>query len=128
MVHEASSLVCCSNHAIDLCSQHFVTTDRSVYNACYHDAVNKCSSLCRADIDQAVGPNRQQLSCASTAVRAVEQIKIQQEKNKEGKKLEQTEELLNDGLGNGTSDETKSDATLNRFLSRQAARLETVNQ
>jgi len=128
--------VCCSNHAIDLCTQHFVSTDRSVYNSCYHNAVDKCSSLCRANIDIAVGPNRQQLACAATAVRAVQEIKKQQKKyppETPETGLQNTKELLNSGLASsavsgGVKKSDESDATLNRFLSRQAARLETVNQ
>ena len=80
-----------------------------------------------------MGPNRQQLACAATAVRAVQEIKKQQKKYPPETGLQNTKDLLNSGLASsavsgGVKKSDESDATLNRFLSRQAARLETVNQ
>ena len=68
-------MVCCNHHALDLCQSHYVTTDSKIYEACFNDKRDQCSSLCEAEIDPEVGPNRQQLSCAATAERTITSIK-----------------------------------------------------
>ena len=107
---------------MDQCQQHFVSTNRHTYLACYKDANVQCESLCRSKIDHSIGPNTQQLSCAATAGRVVN--KIQKAEKESEAKYDKGKNVLRAAFS--TSDDTA--ATLQRFLSRQAARLETVNQ
>ena len=67
-------IVCCSNHAIDLCRQHFKPSDTTVYDQCFKEKGDQCYALCENEIDPAVGPNDQQLACAATAGRVLEEL------------------------------------------------------
>lgn len=117
-------MVCCNHHALDLCQSHYVTTDSKIYEACFNDKRDQCSSLCEAEIDPEVGPNRQQLSCAATAERTITSIK---EDSKMGyPEYSEHQNILNIATGkrveNSAADEKEaSSAASERFLAQQSA-------
>ena len=117
-------LVCCNHHALDLCQSHYVTTDSKIYEACFNEKKDQCSSLCEAEIDPEVGPNRQQLSCAATAERTITSIKEDSEKG--FPEYKEHQEILN--VATGKSIETRAEdekeasaAASERFLAQQSA-------
>ena len=119
-------LICCSNHAMDMCLQHFTTSDRHVYDMCYKQDLAPCTALCRSEIDTSLGPNRQQLSCAATADRVIHKIEPNFKPNEKvkgdiDKNSENTVNLLHDAFA-ATKDGTTAELT--RFLSKQTAKTE----
>jgi hypothetical protein len=116
-------LVCCSNHAYDLCNQHYTQKDRRVYDSCYTEEVKNCNTMCRSEIDESIGPNRQQLSCAATADRVVNKIT---QDPKHSSTLSDTKKILGTAFDQDDHKEN-GEAVLNRFLSKQAAKLQSVD-
>ena len=115
--------MCCNHHALDLCQSHYVTTDSKIYEACFNDKRDQCSSLCEADIDVEVGPNRQQLSCAATAARTIKSIKEDSLKGFPDYKEHQNILKTATGKDSWSADDEKeaSAAASERFLAQQSA-------
>jgi hypothetical protein len=79
--------------------------------------------MCRSEIDESIGPNRQQLSCAATADRVVNKIT---QDPKYSSTLSDTKKILGTAFDQDDHKEN-GEAVLNRFLSKQAAKLQSVD-
>ncbi len=124
-------IVCCSNHALDLCKQHFSPSDTTAYDACFKEKGDQCYNLCEVEIDPAVGPNDQQLACSATAGRILEEV----EENGRQYSTKEAHDVLEmaapvaaaeakaatEGKGGEDGAAADSAASSARFLSRQSA-------